>query len=104
MSPSDINWLEIEATKRQIDWYVKHPRENKILALGAPEINKSGNIAEEAIMQHASGRPFELIGSFSSTLFTLSRVAERSTMLLPEGLADRSRLAELGRKIGNEIV
>nr|WP_306308772.1 glycosyltransferase family 52 [Flavimaribacter sediminis] len=104
ISETDIHWVESEAKKFEPDWYVKHPREREPLVLGIPELNKAGDIAEEAIMRHSAGRPFELIGSFSSTLFTLSQFATRTVMLLPHGLKVRSWLADAGRKLGAEVI
>lgn len=100
------NCLELESYLRTLDiqFYVHHPREYCPLNIGVPGLNKHGLIAEDAILRHANGQPIHLVGWFSTVLFNMSSIAQRSTMLLFKSDPNSEHMATLARQSGCEIV
>jgi hypothetical protein len=104
LSPLQIGALETHLRTMAIDFYVRHPRERKILDIGAPFLDKQGHIAEDAIVRHAGRAAVHLVGWFSTVLFNLGNVAQRRTMLLLGTDPGTPRMAEMARKAGCEVV
>jgi len=86
------------ARQMNIDFYVQHPRETRPLPLGAKILDKNGRIAEHAIIAASGGRPFHLVGGFSSVLFNLSDIATRKTMVVPADARDAVDQERLARR------
>lgn len=88
----------------EVDYYVRHPRENEPLSSNIPFLEKRGKIAEEAIIDDADGRPVVLIGFLSTVMFNLAECAQRRVILVPEDTEKYSILIKLAHKSGCEIV
>lgn len=104
LTPEGIAWLKDQVQALAPDWYVRHPRERNPLIKGMPELDKCGQIAEEAVVRHAAGRSIRLFGAFSTTLFSLVDISADITMLLPRVLKDREFIANLGQRSGFQII
>lgn len=104
MSATDINTLEKYIKTLGIDIYVRHPRENSPLELSSPYLDKKGRIAEDAIVHDAGNCQVHVIGWFSTALFNLGAVAQRRTALLLRKHPESSRMADMARKVGCEVV
>jgi beta-galactosamide-alpha-2,3-sialyltransferase len=99
-----VRALEAHLRTIEINCYVRHPRERRVLDIGVPNLDKHGLIAEDAILRHAQGQPFHLIGWFSTALFNLSAVAQSSTMLLLHSDPNSHEMASLACRAGCKIV
>ena len=95
--------LESYLRHLSIDFYVKHPRENKVLRIGVPLLQKGGMIAEDAIVKDAGEYGINLIGGFSSALFNLAAVAQRRTMLVFGNSAQTRAQVQLAKQVGCEV-
>lgn len=104
LDTEQIDLLESRAKEIGVDVYVRHPREREPLDLDAPFLEKQGRIAEEAILDDASGRPIVLIGFLSSVMFNLASCANRRVVLVPRDSERHAFLIELARNSGCEIV
>lgn len=104
LSPAQISALESHLKTMAVDFYVRHPRERKLLDIGAPCLDKQGRIAEDAIVSHAGTAAVHLVGWFSTVLFNLGEVAQRRTMLLLNSDPGTPRMAEMARQAGCEVV
>lgn len=104
LSPAQIGALAAHLKTMAIDFYVRHPRERKLLDIGAPCLDKQGRIAEDAIVSHAGTAAVHLVGWFSTVLFNLGEVAQRRTMLLLNSDPGTPRMAEMARQAGCEVV
>lgn len=100
MSVAQIEQLRQRLKAMKIDFYVRHPREREILDIGTVPIEKHGRIAEEAILQHAQGRPIQLIGWFSTVLFNMVNMVERSTTFLVQAAPETPQREAMARKAG----
>lgn len=104
MSDEDIKTFENYVKTLGIDVYVRHPREASFLDIGAPYLDKAGAIAEDAIVRDAGNCQVHVIGWFSTALFNLGAVVQRRTVLLMPGHPESSRMADMARKVGCEVV
>jgi hypothetical protein len=104
MEPDQIRLLEAYVRTLDVDFYVKHPRERRLLDIGAPLLCKGGRIAEDAIAHDAGAQPIHVIGWFSTVLFNLGRLAQRRTVLLPSAHPDLSQMTERAQRAGCETV
>jgi len=94
LSKEMIHELELYLASLDIDAYVRHPREESPLNIGAPVLNKNGLIAEEAILRDAMDVPIHVLGTSSSVLFNMALAAQNRTMLLfSSSLSGMERLA-----------
>jgi len=82
LKESIIHDLERYLASLGIHAYIRHPREIQPLNVGAPELQKNGLIAEEAILKDAGSAPIHVLGASSSVLFNMAFVAQCRTMLL----------------------
>jgi len=98
-----IELLESRVRDMEVSVYVKHPRENNPLELGVPFLEKSGKIAEEAILEDASCQPIVLIGSLSSVMFNMANRADRRIVFVPDNTGHQDSFIELARRSGCEI-
>jgi len=104
LTQEQIYRLAAHVRAQPVDYYIKHPREVAPLEIGAPFLDKSGLIAEDAIMRAAAGRPVHLIGWFSSVLFNIGGRATRRTMLLPKDASHNREQAKMAEAVGCETV
>lgn len=104
LTPKGMAWLKDQVNVLAPDWYVRHPREKNPLIKDIPELNKCGQIAEQAVARHAAGRSIRLVGVFSTTLFSLADISASVTMLLPRVLKDREFIADLGQRSGFQLI
>lgn len=104
LSPAQIGALVAHLKTMAVDFYVRHPRERKLLDIGATCLDKQGRIAEDAIVSHAGTAGVHLVGWFSTVLFNLGEVAQRRTMLLLNSDPGTPRMAEMARQAGCEVV
>lgn len=104
LRPKQISALETHLRTMDINYYVRHPRERTILDLDIANLDKQGLIAEDAILRHAQGHPIHLVGWFSTVMFNLAAMVERSTMLLFKTDPSSENMADLARRAGCEIV
>lgn len=104
LTPAGIAWLKEQVEASAPEWYVRHPRERYPLIEGVPELEKCGQIAEEAVARHADGRAIQLVGAFSTTLFSLGELSTDVSMFLPRDLKDRDLVAMMGQKSGFCII
>lgn len=104
LSASQLITITRYLEKKNIDWYVPHPREHNLLNIGVPSLDKHGRIAEEAIINHSGITPIHVIGWFSATLLNLKSVAQCSTMLLLGTDPRTPRMLEIGENSGCEVV
>jgi N-acetyllactosaminide alpha-2,3-sialyltransferase len=104
LCPDQIVSLKVYLRGLDIDYYVRHPREQSILNIGVPVLDKHGLIAEDAILRHAQGHPIHLVGWFSTALFNMAAIAQRRTMLLIKSDPNSEHMATLARQAGCEIV
>jgi N-acetyllactosaminide alpha-2,3-sialyltransferase len=106
LTPERIARLSAYLRKRQIDFYVRHPRERRSLDIGAREFDKQGLIAEDAILKICHDCRPEVIGLTSTVLFSLPQQRAAKTMLVFRD-GEPSREAEeaeaLGRTVGCSI-
>lgn len=104
MGLEQVQALQAHVRTLGVDRYVKHPRERRLLDIGAPLLEKGGLIAEEAIVRDAGSDAIHLVGWFSSVLVNLGGLAERRTVLLPRAHAQTAHLAALAAQAGCEVV
>lgn len=104
MTASQIKVFQSYLRSQQIDYYVKHPREDHPLELDIPLLDKAGRIAEDAICRDADGADINIIGWFSTVLLNLGGLAKRRTMILFASDSGTSLMVELGKEAGCEIV
>lgn len=86
-----------------IDLYVPHPRERRCPLIDAPLLEKSGLIAEEAILKDAGTSQIHLFGWYSSVMFHLSGFAGKRTLLLPPH-RNLETMKAMGVQAGCEVV
>ena len=103
MTPSQIRKLEKYAKSESIDVYVKHPRENFPLDIGAPMLDKKCRIAEEAILADAGESQIILYGFLSTVLVNLAGISKNQVAVIPEDTAEYSKLFDLAIKAGCEV-
>lgn len=103
LSEQEIGALKNFIREREIDFYVKHPRESNPLFTDIPLLPKGGMIAEEAIFIASSGKRPVIYGGFSSVLFNISPTHADKVMLLRKNVAEDEYRAELGEKAGCKI-
>ncbi len=104
LTPEHIRTLESYLRTIDIHFYVRHPREQHILNIGVPDLDKHGLIAEDAIQRHAQSHPIHLVGWFSTVLFNMAAIAQRRTMLLFKSDPNTEHMATLAHQAGCEIV
>ena len=104
MTADQIRLFEGYLRGQKIDYYVKHPRERRILEIGVPLLDKGGRIAEDAIVLNAGEFRIHVIGWFSTVLFNLGAVAQRRTMVLFRGDPRSAHMAQLAETAGCETV
>ncbi|QGM45239.1 glycosyltransferase family 52 [Methylocystis heyeri] len=102
LTPERIARLSAFLRKRQIDFYVRHPRERQSLDIGAREFDKQGLIAEDAILQSCGDARPEIIGLTSTVLFSLPPQRATKTMLVFRD-GESSREAEEAEAIGRAV-
>lgn len=89
---------------QNIDRYVRHPMELEPLDIGAPQLDKEGRIAEDAIIRDAGEARIHLFGVFSTVLFNLGSFAERRVAILARSAQKSEEMAELAAKAGCELM
>jgi N-acetyllactosaminide alpha-2,3-sialyltransferase len=104
LSKKQIRSLRSHLKNLKIDFYVSHPREQHRLCLDIPLLEKSGQIAEEAILKDASEYAIVLVGFLSSVMFNLESCAARRLVLIPGEGHRYSELTALAEKSGCEII
>jgi beta-galactosamide-alpha-2,3-sialyltransferase len=88
---------------QRIDYYVRHPREVKLLDIGAQELDKEGRIAEDAILKFCGYSKPTIIGLNSTILFTIpSRNAMKHMLVFNDDEASLEA-ARFGRAVGCSI-
>lgn len=104
LSGRQIKELQYYLEGANIDFYVKHPREGKLISDRFPVLETDGRLGEIAIMEAArSARPV-IYGCFSSVLLNLSSaVAEKYYLSIP-GSPLESRHCELVRGAGCNVI
>lgn len=104
MTQRQITRLASFVRNLEIDFYVKHPREKQKLGINAPDLNKSGKIAEEAILESAYDTNIVLIGGFSSVLFNMGDLCQKRIVILAKDSEITEKLAKLSKSAGCEVV
>lgn len=100
LTSDQISRLTSFLRNRHVDYYVRHPRELAPLDIDAPEIDKDGSIAEDAIFEACPGQRPTIIGLMSAVLFSISPEDAAKIMLVFEEERDASEFARLGVKAG----
>lgn len=100
MTKEQIVRLENYVKDLKVDFYISHPRERKMLNIGAKTLNKQGCIAEEAIVCNAEDSPIVLVGWFSTVMLNMSAICESRIVLLPKECVQTPELFELSKKAG----
>lgn len=103
--PIGVVRIEKYVKSKNIDFYVKHPRETVPLIDSIPLLSKEGKIAEEAIFNNCeTGRPL-IVSCFSSVLFNISKdIADKEMILLDDNSEATKYCAKLGEKAGCKII
>jgi N-acetyllactosaminide alpha-2,3-sialyltransferase len=104
MTPPQIARFERYLRQQNCDHYVRHPRERRVLDIGAPLLDKRGRIAEEAIMEAANGCRLQLVGWFSTVLLNLSSLVEKCTVVLFAESRGTEEQAALASTVGCDVV
>lgn len=104
MTKQQISRLKDLVNNLNVDWYVKHPRESRKLAIDAPYLDKKGRIAEEAILKDAQGNDIILFGWFSSVLLNMGDLCQKRTVLLAKDSANTEKLVNLSKDAGCEVI
>lgn len=99
----EVERLESRLRTMNVDFYVRHPRERRLLEIGVPTLDKAGLIAEDAIVRHAGASPIHVIGWFSTVMFNLGAVAQRRTMLLFASGRETQQMSDLAKRAGCEV-
>ncbi|WP_201582630.1 glycosyltransferase family 52 [Psychrobacter jeotgali] len=104
MNPEQIKRLENLIETFDIDYYIKHPRENKRLNIEIPYLNKNGRIAEEAILVNSKSENIILIGWFSSVLLNMGDLCLKRIVLLARDSDNTKELTKMSRDAGCEVI
>ena len=87
----------------EVNYYVRHPREESVLREDIPFLDKEGELAEVAILRSANGRRPRVFGFFSAVLLNLSdEVADRNYLSLPDAPGEQARcdlMAQVGCRV-----
>jgi len=100
MSKEQIDRFEKYVSELKVDTYVAHPRERKLLEIGAKLLDKKGRIAEEAIIADAQDASITLVGIFSTVMLNIGDICESRIVLLPKDSLQTPELFELSKKAG----
>lgn len=103
MSETDLERLHRFLKGRRFDFYVRHPRERTTLDLGAPELDKAGRIAEEAILATSNGRKPTVVGWHSNVMFNLPQQLANKELLIFHGAANAAELERLAQATGCSV-
>jgi N-acetyllactosaminide alpha-2,3-sialyltransferase len=104
MTPAQLVRFERYLRLQHWDCYLRHPRERRVLDIGAPLLDKRGRIAEEALMEAAAGCRLQLVGWFSTVMVNLSSLVEKCTVVLFAESRGTEEQAELARLVGCDVV
>lgn len=104
MTKQQISRLKDLVNNLNIDWYVKHPRESRKLAIDAPYLDKKSRIAEEAILKNAQGNNIILFGLFGSVLLNMGDLCQKRTVLLAKDSENTEKLFNLSKDEGCEVI
>lgn len=100
MTENEISRLESYVRELDVDFYVNHPREHKILDVGVKILNKCGRIAEEAIIYDAGDCSIILVGWFSTVMLNLGPLCKSRIVLLPKESSLTPEAYKLSKKAG----
>jgi beta-galactosamide-alpha-2,3-sialyltransferase len=87
-----------------IDLYVRHPYESDVLNIGAPELDKGGLIAEEAVLMASAGKKPTIIGWQSNVMFNIAPEQANKVLVVLTDATNRAEVTRLGRATGCEVV
>ena len=73
LNEDQINRLTQWLHTQNVDYYVRHPREQEPLLNNVEFLDKQGLLAEDAIFKHSKDARPLIISSFSTVLFNISR-------------------------------
>lgn len=102
-SSENVEKLKETLKNFHVDYYVAHPGEKERLDELIPMLKKQGELAEDAILRVADGRPIRLIGWFSTVMFNLRYVADENKMFLFENDERTEKMIDLAKRIGCEV-
>jgi hypothetical protein len=89
---------------QKIDHYVRHPHETDVLDIGAPELDKQGLIAEEAILNASGSKKPTIIGWHSNVMFNIGAEQANKMLLVLSDAANHAEIVRLGQATGCEMV
>lgn len=96
--------LKAWVSTQRVDYYVMHPRESTPLLDHIPVLEKSGQLAEDAIIHAAGGRRPRVLAAYSSVLFNMSSdVADKFYIASDSTDIEAQRIA-LARRAGCSVV
>lgn len=101
LTARQIEVIQHSYRKYDVDYYVTHPMQKISLLPEVPELDKKGQLGEDAILEAAGNRNIHLLGTFSTMFVTLGNRAARKTLLIPPG---HESYIEIGKKLGCDIV
>lgn len=104
MNENQILRLKNYVKKLNIDFYVTHPRERKVLDVNIDILNKQGLIAEEAIIINARDNPIVLVGWFSTVMLNMGSICENRIVLLPKESTQTPELTKLSMDFGCKVI
>lgn len=85
MNDKEIRKLEGFLKNWECSAYVAHPRETRLLKIGAKILDKKGQIAEEVILEDAKDSSIILIGgNLSSVMLNIGHVCQEVIVILPQ--------------------
>ena len=103
MTPNQIIRIKSYLKTLDIDYYVKHPREEILINDEIKLLNKKGKIAEEAIIDVSGNKEIILIGWMSSVMLNLSQIVKQRIVFLMN--EDNNAIYEMiAKKSGCEII
>ena len=103
LTPEELRAFLSRVRQFPVDFYIRHPRETKPLALGVPFLEKQGLIAEEVIEQAAHGHRIRLVGGFSSVMLNMGRDIPR-TVILNGAMKGGAMMEQLARDAGCQVI
>lgn len=104
MSDKEIKKLEGFLKNWEFSAYVAHPRETRLLKIGAKTLDKKGQIAEEAILEDAKDSSIILIGgNLSSVMLNIGHVCQEVRVILPHEAKITPNISEMSIESGFKV-
>jgi beta-galactosamide-alpha-2,3-sialyltransferase len=99
-----LNKLENFLNKFNIDLYMKHPREKKILLPNIKLLDKKGLIAEEILYQYSLNYNLQILTYSSSVLFNISSKIADKTLISFENSIYYNDIKRLSNKFDCKLI